>query len=262
MIVEELGPLAGSAVAGEQNALLLVALGDDVVDVSRPVRARKWLEPEVVDHEQVGFEVGGEATLDGVVCAAGVEMSEHLVGVGEEDVEALARGFVRKGLRDVGLSDAALPDEQAVPASADELAGGEVHHLLAAQGGVEAEVEGLEGLAGLDPPAAQAEVKLLGRTPLDLVGEQPAEKLDVAPGLRHRLLVTDVQGVEDAGEPQAVAESPVHGSRSWPHAPSAATSSPTCRTKRYTGRVTDGVGSAPGSGSESVPAFRVPEIVE
>ena len=63
-ISEEIRPLFRRAVAGEHNAALFVALIDDVVKVLR-AWGMQGLEPEVIQHQQVGTKVGLETTFQG-----------------------------------------------------------------------------------------------------------------------------------------------------------------------------------------------------
>src|SRR6266536_4683910 len=59
---------------------------DEVVEVGR-ARGRQGLEAEVVQDQRVRPQVGRQALLVAAVGAAGVEVGEHLVGAGEQDVE-------------------------------------------------------------------------------------------------------------------------------------------------------------------------------
>ena len=65
-ITEQVGALFWRAVAGEEDPPAFVALVDDVVEILRS-RGMEGLEPEVIQHQQVGAEIGLEAALEGVV---------------------------------------------------------------------------------------------------------------------------------------------------------------------------------------------------
>ena len=84
----------------------------------------------------------------------------------------------------------------------DELAGGEVEDLRLVELGVEAEVEALERLAGVEggPPQAQAELAL--GAPLHFVLQQGGEEVDEGGRLLDGLPGADVEGFQDARQPQ------------------------------------------------------------
>ena len=63
-LAEEVRPLGPVAVAREQDRRLLVPLVDDVVEVLGAGRPER-LEAEVVEDEEIGAQVAGEALLDG-----------------------------------------------------------------------------------------------------------------------------------------------------------------------------------------------------
>jgi hypothetical protein len=85
-----------------------------------------------------------------------------------------------EGLGEVALADARRSDEQDVLALGDEGARGEVDDLRLRDARVEVEVEVLEGLRVLEVGAAKPEVELLGLAALDLVVQQPVQKLGEA----------------------------------------------------------------------------------
>ena len=88
----------------------------------------------------------------------------------------------------MGLADAGLAADQDVAALPDEGAGGEVEDLLAVDARVEAEVEQLKGLGGIDGATAEAQVEPLVLAALGLVLDQAGQELDVRPLLGDRLL--------------------------------------------------------------------------
>ena len=138
--LEQVRPLGEGAVAGDDERALLVALVDDLVEVLGSGRVQ-GLEPEVVEDEQVGADVGGQAALVGAVGAAAVEVRQHPRGRDEQDVEATTAGLVTERLGEVALADAggSLDEDRLV--ALDEARGGEVEDLLAVDGEVEGEVE-------------------------------------------------------------------------------------------------------------------------
>ena len=86
----------------------------------------------------------------GAVGAAAGEVGEHLVGVDEEDLVAAAAGFVGEGLAEMALADPGRAVDEDRLVALDELAGGEVEDLGLVELGIEAEVEALEGLGGIE----------------------------------------------------------------------------------------------------------------
>ena len=120
----------------------------------------------------------------------------------EEDLVTPATGFVGQGLGDVALADPgrAVDQDRLVPL--DELAGGEVEELGLVELGVEAEVEALEGLGGIEGGAPQAQAELALGAALDLVVQQQGEELDEGGLLLDGLPVADLEGLEDAGQTQ------------------------------------------------------------
>ena len=95
-------PVCPTGQAGQQNAAALVALVDDVVHILRRRRG-KWLETEVIQHEQAGTQIVLEPLVESAICPAAVDVAQHLVGVGGEDIEALAAGLVSQGVGQRGL---------------------------------------------------------------------------------------------------------------------------------------------------------------
>jgi hypothetical protein len=196
-------PLLGRPVAGQQDAASFVAAIDQIVQVVRPSRGQ-LLQPEVIQHQQVRFEVASQTPL---VAALGVgrrQVQQHPVGGGKQNVEAAPGRLVRQGLGQVRLAHPGLAHHQAVAVLAEILAGGQVVHQPPVQRGVEVEVEGLQRLGRVHLAAPQPQCQLLGRPALHLVAGQPAQELDVTPLLGHGLLVADFQGVQHTGQLQAL----------------------------------------------------------
>jgi hypothetical protein len=111
---------------------------------------------------------------------------------------------VAEGLGEVALADAGGADEEGVLVALDETAGGEVGDLLLRELGAGGEVEGLEGLLGVEGGAAEAHLELVLGAALDLVLEELGEELDVGELGLDGEAVSDFHGLEDAAEPQAL----------------------------------------------------------
>ena len=84
----------------------------------------------------------------------------------------------------------------------DELAGGEIEDLGLVELGIEAEVEALEGLGGIERGATQAQTELALGAALDFVVQQHGEELNEGGLLLDGLAIADVERLEDAGQPE------------------------------------------------------------
>jgi hypothetical protein len=81
------------------------ALGDQFVEVVGLAGA-ELAHREVVEDEQVGFDVCGQPFVEGAVGVAAGEVGQDAAGFVETDLGAGADGQVSHGLGDVGLPDA------------------------------------------------------------------------------------------------------------------------------------------------------------
>jgi hypothetical protein len=105
-IPKQLRPLRRRSVARNHNAADLVAFVNHVIEVGGR-RSGEGLEPEIIQDEEVGPDIGGQAALKGIVSPSPMQVRQHLVGGDKEHVEALPTGFVRKRLGKVTF-DAAM----------------------------------------------------------------------------------------------------------------------------------------------------------
>src|SRR5688572_8070315 len=200
-LAEELGPLRAVPVAGERDGPLFVSLVDHVVQVLGP-RGAKRLEPEVIEDQEIGPRVPREPLLVRAVGAAAREVREHLGGVDEEDFVPAAARLVGEGLRQVALADARRAVDEDALVTLDEGTRGEIEDLRLVELRIEAEVEALERLGGVEGGAAQAQPQVLLRAALDLIVQEHGEELDEGRLLLDGLAVAQLQCVEDAGQPQ------------------------------------------------------------
>ena len=96
-------PLGRRTIAGQQNRAVLIAFVDHVIQVlSR--RRLHGLEAEVIDDQQIGSGIAGEAFVVRAIGAPGMEVAQHFVSVGEDDIEAAPTGFVGQRLGEMTLS--------------------------------------------------------------------------------------------------------------------------------------------------------------
>src|SRR5439155_14137734 len=168
-------------------------------------RGHERLEPEIIDDEQIGPEVAGEAPLVGAVRAAAVEVGEHAARAGEEHVEAAPTGFVAERLREMRFPDAGRALNQHVLVPFDEAPSRQIEDLLTRDRGIEVEVETLERLLEIEARPPQPERELLLRPAFHFVLQEALEKLDIGELLVHRLAVPEFQRLENPGEAQLLA---------------------------------------------------------
>src|SRR6266851_9708493 len=217
-LAEQLRPLGPIAIAGEEDRGFLIPLINDVVEVLRAGRAKAF-ETEVVEDEQIGAGVAETALVVGAVGPAPGEVGQHLRGVDEHDVEAAAAGFVGEGLTEVALADPGRAVEQDVLVALDELTGGEVEDLRLVELGIEAEVEALEGLGGMEGGPTQPQPEPALGAALDFILQEDGEELHEGGLLLDGLAIADVERLEDPGQAQGAEHrgelmSQFHGDRS------------------------------------------------
>jgi hypothetical protein len=82
---------------------MLIALVDHVIQILSRRRLHR-LETEVVDDQQIGSGIAGEAFVVRAIGTPGMEVAQHFVGIGEDDVEATPTGFMGQGLGEMTLS--------------------------------------------------------------------------------------------------------------------------------------------------------------
>lgn len=107
-VPKKVGPLSRGAITGEQDAALLIALSDDVVEVLWRGWSQRF-ETKIVNDQQIGTQVGGQATVKGIIRAPAVEMLKHLVGINQQHIEALLTCFVSQRLAEMAFADPTWP---------------------------------------------------------------------------------------------------------------------------------------------------------
>ena len=101
--------------------------------------------------------------------------------------------------------------QQDVVAVADVIARRQLQDLLAIDGRIEREVEGIQRFLRIQPGAPHAQVELLLGTPLDFILQQPFQKVQVRPLFVYGLALASIQGLQDTGQPQLLE----HGDQFW-----------------------------------------------
>lgn len=148
-IEKDFGPLCWGAITGQNDTALFIASVDDIVEVTRR-RRLQGLETEIIEDKQVGTKIALQATLEGAIGAATVEMLKHPGDGGEVGIKALAARLVDQCLGEMGFAGPRRAADEHVAVLADELAGGEMQELLAVDGRIESEVKGLQSLGAID----------------------------------------------------------------------------------------------------------------
>ena len=147
-IQEQVGPLIGGAVAGEQDAAALVALVNHIIQVFGARRLDRF-ETEIIQDEQIGAQVVAQPALPGAICPATVEVLEHFLDAHEKHIKALAGGFLTKRLSQMGFTHPGRAADQQVAVLADVFAGGQLQDLLAVEVGIELEIKAFNGFGSI-----------------------------------------------------------------------------------------------------------------
>ena len=200
---EHVGPFGEGFVGGDYGGALLVAFGDEVVEVL-VLRGSQGFQSEVIDDEQRHASKGVEASLVRVDGARGIEARQQLALGGEQHVVVGTNSGVAERLCDVGLPRAARPGDEDRDLLGDEAAGGQLGDEGVVDGGIEVEVELLEGFRGAEAGAADAQVELLVLASGDFVGDEQGEEVGIGDFVGDGLTVSGLERVEDSGQAQAL----------------------------------------------------------
>ena len=125
-VEEQIGPLIGSAVGGQQDAAVLVALVDDIVQIFW-AGLLKRLEAEVIQDQQIRTQVERDPPFPGPIRPAAVEVLEHFLGVDEQHIQTLAGPHSwPRAWREVRFAYSGRAADQQIAFLADKLTGGQV----------------------------------------------------------------------------------------------------------------------------------------
>ena len=174
----EVSLLGEVEVAGHDGGALLVAFGDEVVEVL----VLGWsdgFDAEVVHDEQMHFGQGGKAAMVEVGCSGRVELAQELAMGGKEHLIADTDGRAANRFRPGGLCRASDPGLHALDGDGDRLDHGDGERILrkccvrlggCRQAGREAPGEdrgavpaSRQGLGG-ERPGGQAQYRAAGRS--------------------------------------------------------------------------------------------------
>jgi hypothetical protein len=169
-IAKEFRPLTGGAVGSEQDTALFVTLINNVIEILRTGRAQ-WFEAKVIQDEQVRAQVRLQATFQGAIGAATVEMLQHLVGIDEEHIKTEPARLVGKRLSEMTFSYAGWATDQHVVLVPNVVTTGQLQELLAVQVRIEGKVKVLQSFGRVDGRTAQAQEELFLATAVNLIFE-------------------------------------------------------------------------------------------
>ena len=149
IIGEGLVPFGKIEIAGDDRARLLVAFGDEDVDILVG-RWAQGLEPKIIDDQQRNAREGGELALVGAGGARGVQACRELCAAGEQDIDALTDRAVPQSLGEMAFADADFADDEYRSALGDVAPSGRIMQECAVELRQSVEVELLEGLVGAE----------------------------------------------------------------------------------------------------------------
>jgi len=130
-------PFGRRTITGQQNRAVLIAFVDDVIEILRG----RWLhrfEAEVINDQKIGPGIAGEAFVVGAIGTPSMEVAQHFVSVGEDDIETAPTSFVSKPVSEMTFSNAGRTAEQHIAFVTNIRPGGEVVDQLAIQAGLNA----------------------------------------------------------------------------------------------------------------------------
>lgn len=144
-IVEQLAPFLDGPIGSHERGAGFVTAHDDFQE-HFPGLGRQDLESHVIDDQEIGFEIAAQGAVQLFRGLIGLKLPDHVEDGAVEDLEAGFDEVVADGLNQMALAQTGWPDKQAIPALADELAGGQIVDLLSFDGGIECPIEVLQGL--------------------------------------------------------------------------------------------------------------------
>jgi len=144
---EHLVPLAEGLIAGDDQAVALVSLGDQLEEDGGLGLILSDVA-EIIEDDAIELVELGESCWQDEIAAGGLEFLHEIGGAGEEHAIAVIDKAGADGGGDVRLSSAARPKDEDVGARLDPgIAGGERGDMGFAERRRGGEVEGLERLA-------------------------------------------------------------------------------------------------------------------
>lgn len=168
---EDLRPGLDALVGGDDDRALLVAVGDQAEE-QRGILAAHRLEADLVEDQQAVVDVLLATQERGRELGIAAHQRQQLVEAVEDHAEAVFDGLDAEGDGQVGLAHAGRTLDQQGALLADPLAGAERLDAGAFHGGLEAEVEVAQRLAGGQAGEPERSLQAALLTPLELGVEQ------------------------------------------------------------------------------------------
>lgn len=143
-IVQQLSPLFDGTIGGHHSGAGFIAAHDDLKK-HFPRFGRQHLDAHIVNDQQIGLEIPGQITVQFLGGLIGLQLVDHVEDGTINDLEPGFDEVIADGLDQMALAQSRRPDQQNIPALANELAGGQFNHLLPFDGWIEGPVEVLQG---------------------------------------------------------------------------------------------------------------------
>ncbi len=143
-VVEELAPFFDGPVGGHQGGAVFVSAQDDLQEDFSGF-GRQGFEAHVINDQQVGFEVAGQAAVQFGGRGLGLEFADQVKDGPIQCHKTGFNGVLADGLGQMVFAQTRRPNEQDVPSLANELAAGQFINLLAFDRGVKTPIEVLQG---------------------------------------------------------------------------------------------------------------------
>ena len=143
-IGESFGPFGDIQIRCDDRAFAFVAFGDHIVEVFI-LDSFKGFQPEIIDNEQVDIGKFGALPFITVCCPGGVQLGQHPVGRGEQNVMSGADRRMSKCLGDVTLSRSTGSDNQDTDLFFDKTAGSQFSDECTVETGAECKIKFFDG---------------------------------------------------------------------------------------------------------------------
>ena len=200
-VAEDLVPLAEAAVGGQDQRPLLVAARDELEEQMGAVTVDGDVA-DLVDDQELGLAVKLEPLLDAVLGIGLGQRGDQRHGLGEAGPIALGDGLDPQGHGQVGLADPRGSQQDDVLPVGDVAAACQFLDLLLVDGGLEAEVEALQGLDEGEAGHGGAHGDVLFGLGGHLLGQQLIEEVAVGEVVFGGLLEARLQQASDPVQPQ------------------------------------------------------------
>jgi len=202
-VAEDLVPLAEAAVRGQDQGPLLVAPRDELEEQMSPVTVNGDVA-DLVDDQELGLAEELEPLLDAVLGIGPGQRGNERHGLGEAGPVALGDGLDAQGHGQMGFAHPGRPQQDDVLPVGDVAAACQLFDLLLVDGGLEAEVEALQGLDEGEAGHGGAHGDVLFGLGGHLLGQQFIEEVTVGEAVFGGLLEARLQQASDPVQPQVL----------------------------------------------------------